>query len=73
MIESVRGYPVLAGIRGERPVALPVVRESLLRLSQMVSDLEDDLEELDINPLIVSHRRDTSFVVDARISLRRKT
>lgn len=69
MIERLRGYPILAGIRGERPAALGLVEESLLRLSQMVSDLEGELQELDLNPLIVTDRADTSFVVDARIAL----
>ncbi len=70
MIEKVRGYPLLAGARGEEPVDLALLEESLLRLSQMVSDLEDDLEELDLNPFIVTARADRSFVVDARIALR---
>jgi len=70
MIEGIRAFPVLAGMRGDKPVALPLIEESLLRLSQLVSDFEDDLEELDLNPLIVTHRRDRSYVVDARILLR---
>jgi acetyl coenzyme A synthetase (ADP forming)-like protein len=70
MIEGIRAYPVLAGMRGEKPVALPLIEESLLRLSQLVSDFEDDLEEFDLNPLIVTHARDQSFVVDARMLLR---
>jgi hypothetical protein len=69
MIEQLQGYPLLAGARGDKPVAIPLIRELLLRLSQMVGDLEDHLAELDINPLIVTDRRDTSFVVDARVTL----
>ncbi len=69
MIERIKGYPLLAGLRGEKAVDLAFVEECLLRLSQMVSDLEEDLAELDINPLIVTDRREQSFVVDARIRL----
>ncbi len=69
MIERLRGYPILAGMRGERAVDLTLVEECLLRLSQMVTDFEQDLDELDINPLIVTDRRDGSFVVDARVRL----
>ena len=72
MIEKVKGYPLLAGARGEKPVALDLIEECLLRLSQMVTDLGDDLEELDLNPMIVTDRRENSFVVDARISLRKR-
>jgi succinyl-CoA synthetase beta subunit len=48
---------------------LRFLEESLLRLSQLVGDLEDDLEGLDLNPLIVTSDRKRSFVVDARIAL----
>ena len=73
MIERIRGYPLLAGARGEKPVDLLFLEESLLRLSQLVGDLEDDLAELDINPLIVTGERGHSFVVDARIALTPKS
>jgi acetyltransferase len=71
MVERVKGYAMLAGVRGDKPVAIPLIEECLLRLSQMVTDLEDQLSELDINPLIVTARPEESFVVDARISLSR--
>jgi acetyltransferase len=70
MIERIKGYPLLAGARGEPPVDVGFLERSLLRLSQLVGDLEDDLAELDINPLIVTGARKRSFVVDARIVLR---
>jgi acyl-CoA synthetase (NDP forming) len=70
MIERVKGYPLLAGMRGGKPVDLGLLEESLLRLSQLVSDFEDDLEELDLNPFIVTDRREGSYVVDARVALR---
>jgi acetyltransferase len=70
MIERVRGYPLLAGARGERAVDARLIEESLLRLSQLVTDLEDDLDEVDLNPFIVTDRREGSAVVDARILLR---
>jgi acyl-CoA synthetase (NDP forming) len=69
MIERVKGYPLLAGARGEAPVALAKVEEGLLRLSQLVSDLEEELQELDLNPFIVTERAEDSFIVDARIAL----
>jgi acetyltransferase len=69
MIERLRGFPLLSGARGEKAVALDFVAESLLRLSQLVSDFEDELAELDLNPFIVTEQRRNSFVVDARIRL----
>jgi acetyltransferase len=70
MIERVKGYRLLTGMRGDKPVDLALLEECLLRLSQLVGDFEDDLEELDLNPLILTERRERSFVVDARVSLR---
>jgi len=72
MIEGVKGYPLLAGMRGKKAVDMRLLKESILRLSQLVTDFEDDLEELDLNPFIITDRRDQSFVVDARIALRDK-
>lgn len=70
MIERLKGYPLLAGMRGKKAVDLKFIEESLLRLSQLVSDFEADLEELDLNPFIVTDRRERSYVVDARVLLR---
>jgi acetyltransferase len=69
MIERIKGFPLLAGARGEKPVAIDFLEEALLRLSQLVGDFRDDLAELDVNPFIVTDRKDASYVVDARIAL----
>ena len=69
MVERIKGYPLLAGARGETPVAVPLIEECLLRLSQLVTDFEDELAELDLNPFIVTEKPEESFVVDARIHL----
>jgi len=69
MIERIKGYPLLAGARGEEAVDLDLIASCLLRLSQMVGDLEDELSELDVNPLIVTGTPGGSFVVDARMAL----
>jgi acetyltransferase len=69
MVRSIRGFALLAGHRGEPGVDVELIEETLLRLSQLVGDLEDDLAELDLNPLIVNERREESFVVDARVLL----
>jgi acyl-CoA synthetase (NDP forming) len=69
MLEGIKGFPLLAGARGDKPVDLDFLESCLLRLSQLVGDLDDDLAEMDINPLIVTGDRASSFVVDARIAL----
>jgi acetyltransferase len=69
MVRRIKGFPLLAGARGEKAVDVERVEECLLRLSQLVTDFEADLEEMDINPFIVTDRVDTSMIVDARIYL----
>jgi acetyltransferase len=53
MIEEIAGYRVLQGIRGREPADLDAIVEAILRVSQLVSDHGDRIEELDINPLRV--------------------
>jgi len=66
MIRSIRGFPLLAGARGEKPCDLAFIEQALLRLSALVAQAPS-IEEMDINPLIVSDRPGASFVVDARV------
>jgi acetyltransferase len=69
MVRRIQGYPLLAGSRGEKAVDVDRIEECLLRLSQLVTDFEADLSEMDINPFIVTDRHETSMIVDARIHL----
>jgi len=69
MVRAVRGFPLLAGVRGEPPVDLAWLETMLLRLSQMVGD-QPLIDALDINPLIVREAGQPSFAVDARVRLR---
>ena len=55
-----------------QPASAPATfnrNEHVARLKALVGDLEDELAELDVNPLIVTGDRKSSFVVDARIAL----
>lgn len=66
MIQNIRSFKILEGVRGDRPSDVETITECLLRLSQLVTDFED-IMELDINPLIVYSKGDGARVVDARI------
>ena len=68
MIERIKGIKLLKGFRGEPPCDLDAVAQSLLRLSQLVTDFPE-IEEMDINPLIVLPEGSGARVVDARILL----
>jgi acetyl coenzyme A synthetase (ADP forming)-like protein len=65
MVRGIRGYPLLAGARGEPPADEEFLVETLQRLSQMAIECPA-LEQVDINPLIVGAAGSPSFVVDAR-------
>jgi acetyltransferase len=68
LIRGIRGYPVLSGVRGQRPVAFDVLEEAVLRLSQLVADFAC-LEEMDINPFLASEFPADCRAVDCRIRL----
>ena len=71
MVESLRGYAVLAGARGGTPSDIPALEEALLRLSQLLCDFPE-INELDINPLRVSQAGLGCRALDARIIIRPK-
>jgi acetyltransferase len=68
MVRSIKGYPLLAGARGEPAVDLELISECLLRLSQLVGNFHE-IAGIDINPLILFPERDRCRIVDAKITL----
>ena len=69
MIKEIRSYPILKGVRGEEPSDLIAVRESLLRLSQLVTDFSEILE-IDINPLMVLPAGKGAVAIDSRLTIK---
>jgi 4-hydroxybutyryl-CoA synthetase (ADP-forming) len=72
MIESVRTINLLKGVRGEKPHDLGAIRESLQRLSQLITDFQE-IEELDVNPLLVLEDGKGVRAIDIRISLKKNS
>ncbi len=70
MIQGVRSLPLLQGARGEKPIHIDTIAESLLRLSQLVTDFPE-IFELDINPLKVFPQGREPVALDARLTLRK--
>jgi acetyltransferase len=68
MIFNLRGSQILRGARGHRPHDVQAVIDSLLRLSQLLTDFPQ-IAELDINPLRVLNEGEGCFALDARIIL----
>jgi len=69
MVAGIRSHRLLEGVRGEPPSDLAAIAECLLRLSQLVTE-HDQIQELDINPLIVYAKGKGAIAADARIILK---
>ena len=69
MIKSVKAYKLLEGARGTTPAQMDQIEETLLRLSQLVHDF-NFIDELDINPLLISEKTGEGIAVDGRIKVR---
>jgi hypothetical protein len=67
MIAGLKGAELLSGYRGAEPVSVPALSRLMLAFSDLVMDLENDLESIDLNPVKCSGAR--CVVADARIML----
>lgn len=63
MLRSLRGHKLFDAFRGQRPIDLPQLAIIVSRASQLITDHQDTLAELDINPLICD--ADSICAVDA--------
>lgn len=66
MIKEIKGYPLLAGYRGQEPANIPLLEQAILKLSAFV-DKHPEIKELDLNPIFAY--KDGLAAADARIVL----
>lgn len=66
MMGEVKGFPVLAGFRGQSVKDLDAIAEAIMKLGEIMARA-DGIRELEINPLIVYERG--AVVADARAVL----
>lgn len=66
MIREIKAFPVLEGYRGMEPANLPMLEETLLKLSSFV-EAHEEIKEMDLNPIFAY--KDGVVAVDARIAL----
>ncbi len=69
MIKSIRGYKILAGVRGRKQVNFGYIKENILRLSNFVCDFPEFIE-IDFNPFTVSNEKAKCRILDARIKIK---
>jgi acetyltransferase len=72
MFPEIRCYPILQGVRGEKAKDQEALADVLARLSQLVSDFDDEIAETDANPILLYEEGKGCRVVDARIILKKK-
>ena len=71
MIDEIRSYHLLRGVRGEKPSDLDAIVDAILRVSQLVTDFPE-IVEMDINPLMVHEAGSGAISVDSRFVLKEK-
>lgn len=69
MLRELKSYWLLKGTRGEKAADIDAVIESILRVSQLVTDFPE-IAEMDINPLRVMEEGKGCLAADARIVLK---
>ena len=68
MLEEVKGFPILKGVRGEKKSDINALINAILRLSQLVTDFPEIIE-MDINPLMVLPEGEGVVAVDVRMGI----
>jgi acyl-CoA synthetase (NDP forming) len=68
MVREIRGFRVLEGVRGQKPVNLRLLESTIMKVSKMVWENTGKgrkIQELDINPLFISEK--DVWAADVRI------
>ncbi len=68
MMEETKAYTLLKGIRGEKPSDINSLKETILRVGQLVCDFPEILE-MDINPVLVYGAGEGCIALDVKITL----
>ena len=68
MVRSIKGYPILKGLRGEKPSDIETIEKHIVALKAM-ADNHPMIKELDINPLFVHEEGEGATVADIIIRL----
>ena len=68
MMQEIKSYNLLLGVRGEAKSDLKALAETLLKVSQLVTDFPE-IVEMDINPLIVFEEERGVMGIDMRLVL----
>ncbi len=67
MVREIKAFPILAGMRGQKPVSFTAIEDILLIMSQLALDFPE-IMEAECSPVLVDEHR--AYVADVRITLR---
>ncbi|MDR0966880.1 MAG: acetate--CoA ligase family protein [Myxococcales bacterium] len=72
MFPEIKSYQILQGTRGEKRLDQEALSVIVSRISQLVTELSDEIAETDANPIMLYPEGQGLAVVDARIILKKK-
>ena len=67
MVREIKGFKLLEGFRGSLPADINALEKALLNVSQLAMATKDQIEEIDINPLLVLPKGQGIRAIDALI------
>ncbi|MGQ9788664.1 MAG: acetate--CoA ligase family protein [Candidatus Hadarchaeaceae archaeon] len=68
MIKEIKGYPILAGLRGTPPADIGAIASIIQMVGQLAYEFPE-IAEMDLNPVFVFNEGKGAVAVDARIVL----
>ncbi len=72
MIGEIKSAAILAGVRGEAPRDRKTMAETVVKYSNMIYELADEIAESDANPILLYSEGEGLRVADARVILKSK-
>jgi acetyltransferase len=69
MLGRLRGFQILSGVRGKPPADVDALCEAIVAVSNLAANLGDQLNGVDINPLIVLPKGQGVVAVDALVEI----
>ncbi len=63
MISEIKAYPVLKGVRGQKPINFKLLKDVLVKVGKLAT--KEKIKELDINPFMINDK--SGCAVDVRV------
>ncbi len=70
LVESIKSYPLLLGVRGEAKKDIDAVIDTLIRVGKVLTAC-DKITDIEVNPLVAYEQGQGAKAVDARILLKK--